>query len=135
MLNSKNFDGPLSRVYPLRQGVCLLEKSMFKTVILYVAGIIGIVALAFVLELGGLQWNKFFAPKHENVRREVFKSTRSFNEAKVQELVKYRLEYMRAEDDAEKGAIASTIRLGFADYDASKLPEELQAFFEEIKYK
>ena len=93
------------------------------------------IALAFGLEMGGLQWEKFFAPKHENVRREVFKSTRSFNEAKVQELVKYRLEYMRSDDPAEKGAIASTIRLGFADYNTSKLPYELQVFIEEIKYK
>lgn len=94
-----------------------------------------LIALVFAMELGGLQWKKFFAPKHENVRREVFKATRSFNEAKVQELVKYRLEYMRSNDPAEKGAIASTIRMGFADYDTSKLPYELQMFIEEIKYK
>lgn len=89
----------------------------------------------FALKLGGLQWKKFFAPKHEAVRREVFKQTRSFNEAKLQELTKYRLEYMRSKDPAEKGAIASTIRLAFADYDTSMLPSELQAFIEEIKYK
>ena len=106
-----------------------------KTVLLSIAGLIGFIALMFALELGGLQWKKFFAPRHENVRREVFKATRSFNEAKVQELVKYRLEYMRSDDPAEQGAIASTIRLGFADYDTSKLPEELQVFVEEIKYK
>ena len=93
------------------------------------------IALAFGVEMGALKWKGFFAPKHENVRREVFKATRSFNEAKVQELVKYRLEYMRSDDQAEKGAIASTIRMGFADYDVSKLPLELQSFVEEVKYK
>jgi len=102
------------------------------------AGIVALallIAVAFALELGGLQWKKFFAPKHEAVRREVFKQTRSFNEAKLQELTKYRLEYMRSKDPAEKGAIASTIRLAFADYDTSMLPSELQAFVEEVKYK
>jgi hypothetical protein len=108
---------------------------MFKTVTLTVVGIAGLIAVVFALELGGLRWKKFFAPKHEAVRRGVFKETRSFNEAKVQELVKYRLEYMRSNDEAEKGAIASTIRIGFADYDTSKLPHELQLFVEEIKYK
>ena len=102
------------------------------------AGIVALallIAVAFALELGGLQWKKFFAPKHEAVRREVFKQTRSFNEAKLQELTKYRLEYMLSKDPAEKGAIASTIRLAFADYDTSMLPSELQAFVEEVKYK
>ena len=108
---------------------------MFKTIALSIAGVVAFIALMFGLEIGGLQWKKFFAPKHENVRSEVFKATRSFNEAKVQELVKYRLEYMRSDDAAEKGAIASTIRMGFADYDTSKLPLELQSFVEEIKYK
>lgn len=104
-------------------------------IILGIIALISLILLAFAVELGGLQWKKFFAPRHENVRREVFKQTRSFNEAKSQELVKYRLEYMRSKDPAEKGAIASTIRLSFADYDTSKLPYELQMFVEEIKYK
>ena len=94
-----------------------------------------LIVLAFALELGGLKWDRFFAPKHEAVRREVFKGTRSFNEAKLQELVRYRLEYMLSNDKTEKSAIASTIRMGFADYDTNKLPLELQNFVNEIKYK
>ena len=97
--------------------------------------IIALIVLAFALETGGLKWKEHFAPKHENVRHKTFKATRSFNEAKLQELTKYRLEYLRSDDPVEQGAIASTIRLGFADYDASQLPYELQAFLEEMKYK
>lgn len=111
----------------MKRKICYSISALFALVLL--------VALVFALELGGLQWKRFFAPRHENVRREVFKATRSFNEAKIQELVKYRLEYMRSDDPTEKGAIASTIRLGFADYDTTKLPYELQLFVEEIKYK
>lgn len=94
----------------------------------------GVIALAFALELGGLQWKRFFAPKHEAVRREVFKETRSYNEAKLQELTKYRLEYLRAKDPIEKAALASTIRHAFAEYDESKLPVELKNFLKKIKY-
>ena len=106
----------------------------FKATMAVIGVILGSIALAFTLELGGLQWKMFFAPKHAAVEREVFKETRSFNEAKLQELTKYRLEYMRSKDDADKEAIASYIRLNFADYDRSKLPYELQVFVEEVMY-
>ncbi len=108
---------------------------MFKQMFIIVLLLVAIIALAFTLELGGLGWKKFFAPKHAAVERQVFKETRSFNEAKLQELVRYRLEYMRSDDPTEKGAIAATIRMSFADYDVSKLPYELQTFIEEVKYK
>jgi hypothetical protein len=103
---------------------------------LVLVGIALLIGLAFVLELGGLQWKRFFAPKHEDVRRDVFKRTRSYNEAKEQELLKYRLEYIRAKDPVEKEAIASTVRMAFSDYDESLLDsEELRRFLKEIKYK
>ena len=96
---------------------------------------LGVLAgLAFTLEIGGLQWKSYFAPKHEAVRREVFKETRSFNEAKIQQLTKYRLEYLRAETEADRSALASTIRHMFADYKIEMLPAELQAFLKEILY-
>lgn len=100
-----------------------------------VLGLIFFIGLAFVAELGGLQWSMFFNPKHEAVRREVFKQTRSYNEAKEQELIKYRLEYLRCKDQAEREAIASTIRLAFADYDEELLDSvELRNFLREMKY-
>lgn len=99
------------------------------------AGLALLIGLAFALELGGLSWKRFFAPKHEDVRREVFKATRSYNEAKLQELIRYRLEYLRATNETEKAALASTIRHTFAEYDESKLPSELATFLNDIKYK
>jgi hypothetical protein len=104
-------------------------------VFLGVVAIALLIVVAFAMELGGLEWNKFFAPRKENVRRQVFEQTKSYNQAKLQELVKYRLEYMRTDDAIEKSAIASTIRLGFADYNVDELPLELQTFINGIKYK
>ena len=73
--------------------------------------------------------------RRKAVRREVFKQTRSYNEGKEQELIKYRLEYIRAKTDVEKKAIASTIRHAFADYDENLLDsDELRRFIVEIKY-
>ena len=104
------------------------------TFILCVVGVIIIFALVFGGEMLSLKWQKFFAPKHEAVRREVFKETRSYNEAKLQQLSKYRLEYLRSTSETEKAALASTIRHTFAEYDESKLPHELKKFLYDIKY-
>ena len=91
-------------------------------------------SLAFGLEWAGIKWYGFFGPKREAVRREVFKQTRSYNEAKEQELLKYRLEYLRAKDEADKEALAGTIRMAFADYDETLLDsEELRTFLNQIK--
>lgn len=98
---------------------------------------IGAIAVTIIITIaiGGrfinLKSNQYFAPKEEKVRREVYEQTRSFNESKLQELTKYRLEYMRAENEDEKQAIAATVRLTFAAYDKTKLPYELQIFIEE----
>ena len=83
---------------------------------------------AFALELGGLQWQRFFGPKHEDVRRGVFVATKSYNEGKKQELVKYRHEYLLAESEDERAIIASTVRMSFAEYDLEKLSSEQRSF-------
>jgi hypothetical protein len=94
----------------------------------------GIVALAFALELGGLKWNEYFGPKRADVERKTFEKTRSFNEAKKQELLKYRLEWVRAKDPMEKAAIESTVRHAFADYNEDELDPELRDFLWFVKY-
>lgn len=107
---------------------------MFKNIFLGLIGLIFLIALTFTLELGGLQWKMFFAPKHEAVRRKVFKETRSYNEAKLQDLTRYRLQYLRTTSEEEKEVLASTIRHMFAEYDEKKLPLELKQFLTKIKY-
>ncbi len=97
--------------------------------------IIILIALAFFMEIGGLKWKEYFAPKHEAVRRKVFKETRSFNEAKLQELSRLRFEYIKEKDKTTKEALKFMIRHNFADYDEDKLPQELRDFLHKIKYQ
>lgn len=84
---------------------------------------------------GGVQllYNKIFLPANENVRREAFEQTRSFNEGKIQDLNKWRLEYMKAKDPMDKKLIKQTILQAFVDYDDSKLPSDLQQFLRTLK--
>ena len=107
-----------------------------KTIGIVLAGLVCLallIALAFGLEMGGLKWKGFFAPKHEAVRREVFKQTRSYNEGKEQELLKLYREY-KAADSADRPALAAHIRMGFADYDESLLTPEIATFLKQMKY-
>jgi len=98
-----------------------------------ILSIAALIALAFVLELGGLKWDMYFGPKHAAVEREVFKQTRQFTEGKIQELTKHRLEYFRTKDDLDKRAIASTVRHAFADFDRSSLKNpELESFLKHM---
>jgi len=109
--------------------------SKVKMTSLGIGSIILLIVLSFAMELGGLEWKKFFAPKHAAVEREVFTQTRSFNEAKKQELVKLQYEYMRSKDDESKKAIAFVVRNNFADYDKNKLSPELRDFINEVTYR
>ena len=100
-----------------------------------IAVLVVLFSLAFGAEWLGLKWEGFFAPRHEAVRREVFKETRSYNEGKLQDLVKLKYEYESTSDEIEKKALANRIRGSFAEYDENKIESpELKAFLKKIKY-
>lgn len=80
-----------------------------------------------------IRWQWRMRGVSEDGRRETFEKTKSYNEGKEQDLLKYRLEYIQA-DESGKEAIAFTIRHMFADYDETKLSPELRDFLKEIKY-
>ena len=99
-----------------------------KNVAIVLVVLLCIVAISYL----GLFHYRWFGPKFENARREVFEGTRSYNQAKLQELAKYRLEYINADYDS-KQAIASTIKHRFADYNSDNLPSELNQFLKQIR--
>jgi len=104
--------------------------KIFQNIII---GILLFVLIIFGLNYFGLVQYKFFAPKFQEARREVFEHTQSYVEGKRQELTKYRLEYMRTENPTEKSAIRMTILNSFANFDESLLPPDLRSFLHEIK--
>jgi len=89
--------------------------------------------LVFFFNAVGLTSFKFFAPKMENARREVFENTQSYVEGKRQELTKYRLEYQRAKDPADKQAIRMTILQSCANVNPELLPYDLRSFLGSLK--
>lgn len=95
---------------------------------LIIGGILLFVGLSFI----SLWSYQYFAPRYEDARRKVFKQTRSYNEGKMQDLSKYRYEYLKGTPE-EKAIIKSTIQHMFADYESQELPIELRQFLDQIK--
>lgn len=105
----------------------------------YVLGFIGVLVLVF-----GLSWiatgndfflYKYFAPKQEQVRRQVFEQTRSFNQGMIQELENMEFEYEKTTDPDAKKALAGIIlhRASGYNLDDPDVPESLREFIQKLK--
>ena len=93
-----------------------------------VLGVIGLFVLICGLDYSGLMWESFIGPKRENVRRQIFEQTKSYNQGQQQELSRLYVEYQRAKDPTDKKAIAGLVRHQFADYNTDLLNNDLRAF-------
>jgi len=115
-----------------------------KTFGLVIGGLVsfvGLVILLGALGLGGrwvnMKVEAWFAPREQNIQREVFENTKSYNEAKEQELVKHKFEWEKAKGKDDVGtmkAVESAVRHKFADYEDNRLSPELQEFVRHCKY-
>ena len=118
--------------------------SVWKCAGLFILSLVGVglFVLAMVaLGLGGrwvnMKVEAWFSPREQNIQREVFENTKSYNEGKEQELVKYKFEHDKANgkgDTATMAAIKSAVRHSFGDYEEDRLSPELQDFVRQCKY-
>ena len=69
-----------------------------------------------------------------NTDRIIFKQSVTYNEGVLDDLAKYKLEMIRAEDDIEKKAIAEMVVQRFANYDESKIETyDLKQFLKDCR--
>jgi hypothetical protein len=110
-----------------------------KAVLGYVG--IGIACLALLF---GLTWAsqgnefflyKYFAPKQEAVRRQVFEQSRAFNQGMVQELENMQMQYVAAKEPDAKAAMADIIlhRASGYNMDDPVVPLSLRSFVQGLK--
>lgn len=101
---------------------------------------VGIVVTALIVLLG-LSWvftgndfflYKFFAPKQENVRREVFTNTQSYRQGKIQNIAQECFAFHSA-TELQKPALAAEIRNEAETIDLSYLPSDEQACIAEAR--
>jgi len=110
------------------------RKQFFDEYKWWVCGAIGAFFIFIMIDILWLDYISFIGPKHENIRREIFEETKSYNEGKKQDLLRYRLQYMQSKDENSREVIESTIRMMYADYDVSKLEPVLQDFLKMVLY-
>lgn len=102
-----------------------------KAVMYSLLGLISVLALTFGLNYFGLVQFRFFAPKYENARREVFENTQSYVEAKRQSITKHFDEFRKASAD-DKVAIRAMVLQEFANFDTELLTTQQQVWYKEI---
>lgn len=94
-------------------------------------GLIGVLALVFGLNYFGLVNFRFFAPKYENARREVYENTQSYVEGKRQSITKYYDEWRKSDAD-EKSAIRTIVLQEFASFDTNKFTSKQREWYDDI---
>jgi hypothetical protein len=98
--------------------------------------------ITFLVVVFGITWavqgnnfflTKFFAPKEEAVRYETFKQSAAYNDGMAQELESMQLDYIKANPE-QKVALRSIIHRRYAAYDKTKMPPDLQTFFQTVEH-
>lgn len=75
---------------------------------------------------------KFFAPRQEAVRREVFEQSKAYRQGMVQELQNMQFEYAKATKD-QQGALRSIILHRAADFPYDQMPADLRSFISDLR--
>lgn len=105
---------------------------MFKSIASGIGVIVAFLALIWVIQGNDFFLYKAFAPKYEEVRRQTFEETKSYNQGMVQELQNMQFEYLKADNEHQR-ALASVILHRAADYPEDKMPADLREFIQKLK--
>ena len=115
-------------------------KNVFKdilyailTVLGWVAGLIAVCGVIWCLTNFELVYTKYFAPKFAEVKHETWSNTTTRIDGMVRQLSDLKFEYDKADDDVERNAITSRIRIEFANFDSDKITNHtLRQFLNDV---
>jgi len=94
-------------------------------------------AVSVVAALVGLTWagtyhdvifGSVFAPKYEQIRRDIYVQSESHVRGTILDLQKQQIEYLKEKDPATKEALASIIRQTASQVPSDLLPPDLRSF-------
>lgn len=108
------------------------KSEVLAVILMCLAGVVAFLGLIWVIQGNDFFLYKTFAPKYEQVRRETFEQTKSYNQGMVQNLQKMQFEYLQATPEKQE-TLAPIILATVADYDAKKLPPDLYAFVQGLR--
>jgi hypothetical protein len=107
-------------------------KNTIATIALFMGIIIMVLGLSWIFTGNDFFLYKYFAPKQEAVRRQVFEQSKAYNQGMIQELQNMQFQYLQADKD-HQAALACIILHRAADYDVDKLPPDLYSFIQTLK--
>ena len=103
-----------------------------KGFLIFVGILIAFLALTWVMNGNEFFLYKYFAPKKEQVRREVFEQTKSYVQGTIQILYTEHMEFIKS-DSAGKEAIASIVLGQTCDFDKGLLPPDLRVWVDSLE--
>lgn len=109
----------------------MIQKTI--NIISVAAVVLAIFLAPWVLNSQSLSLFKFFSPRTEQVRREVFETSKAYREGTAQELENLHLEYLGATTDEQRGAIRAVILHRTANFPTDALTPELQGFLHQLR--
>lgn len=103
-----------------------------KATLVAIGGLVLTLALLAGLGLFGLEWKRYFKPRHAEIDRTVFEQTPSFVHGKIQHITRLRGDYERADTAAQRETLKTMIRHEAAVVDLSLLPPDLRNFIQSL---
>lgn len=103
-----------------------------RIVALGLLAMIGLYGIGFLATGGDLAIYRFWQPKIEDAKRQVFEQTQSYVEGKVEYIGRLRFQYQQSEGP-QKDALRTLILSEASTVDNSKFPYELQNFIGGLK--
>ncbi len=106
-----------------------------KFVAVFVACIMVGLGLTWVVQGNDFFLYQYFAPKTEQVRREVFEKSKAYNQGMLQELDSLYIDWVNPETKpVQKDAICAVVRHRYADYNDANLPGYLRTFIHDCQH-
>lgn len=95
-------------------------------------GIAGVIALSWAIEGNDFFLYRFWAPRREAVRREVFENTKSYRQGMIQDLQSMQFEYVKSNPE-KRAALRSVILHRSADFPEADMPSDLRDFIHQLR--
>lgn len=99
-----------------------------KNVLLISGSVIAFGGVIFGLQAISYGSLKFWGPKYEEAKREIFENTKSYKHGTIRDLQNLMLEYKSADNEGHKAALRVTILHRSAAFDRNELTPQLRQF-------
>jgi len=107
-------------------------KEVFAAILIFLCVVAVMLGMMWLIEGNNFFLYRYFGPKNEDVRREVFEHSRAFKQGMVQELENMQFQYEQA-DPGHRDALADLMLHRAADVDESTLTTDLVSFLARLR--